>query len=186
MTKFNLMILAAGYGRRMNTLTNTTPKPLLKINDKELLRHNIDFFINLGCENIVINTHYLHDQIKNFIQKYYVNKNIKLIYESILLDTGGGIKNALNILGDKNFLVTNADILWKENNIKDVLNFIENYQDIQTCKLFLSNANNFNGLKKYAVAQVLSIAVNIFLLFAKATIFPRSFISKVLLPGFST
>ena len=148
MNKFNLMILAAGYGRRMNNLTNTTPKPLLKINDKELLRHNIDFFSNLGCENIVINTHYLHDQIKTCIQKYYVNKNIMLTYESTLLNTGGGIKNALNFLGGKNFIVTNADILWKKNNIKDVLKFIKNYQEIETCKLFLSKDINFKGLKK--------------------------------------
>ena len=68
MIKFNLMILAAGYGKRMNNLTNTIPKPLLKINNKELLRYNIDFFKNLGCEKIVINTHYLHDQIKNCVQ----------------------------------------------------------------------------------------------------------------------
>ena len=44
MTSFSLMILAAGYGKRMNNLTETKPKPLLKINNKELLRHNIDFF----------------------------------------------------------------------------------------------------------------------------------------------
>ena len=43
MTGFNLMILAAGYGKRMNKLTHSIPKPLLKINNKELLRHNIDF-----------------------------------------------------------------------------------------------------------------------------------------------
>ena len=78
MTGFNLMILAAGYGRRMKNLTKKKPKPLLKINNKELLRHNIDFFLNLGCKKIVINTHYFHDQIKNFIQKYYMKKNIEL------------------------------------------------------------------------------------------------------------
>ena len=103
MNKFNLMILAAGYGKRMKNLTESTPKPLLKINNKELLRHNIDFFINLGCEKIIINTHYLYDKINNFIKQYYANKNIKLTFEPILLNTGGGIKNALSHLGDKNF-----------------------------------------------------------------------------------
>ncbi len=118
MTSFNLMILAAGYGKRMKNLTKSKPKPLLKINNKELLRHNIDFFINLGCKKIVINTHYLHGQIKNFIKENYSNRNIKLTYEPTLLNTGGGIKNALSFLGDKNFLVTNADILWKNENKK--------------------------------------------------------------------
>ena len=54
MTSFNLMILAAGYGKRMNNLTHSIPKPLLKINNKELLRHNIDFFTNLGCQKIIL------------------------------------------------------------------------------------------------------------------------------------
>lgn len=148
MNSFNLMILAAGYGKRMKNLTNSKPKPLLKINNKELLRHNMDFFINLGCKKIVINTHYLHDQIKYFIEEYYSDRNIQLSYESTLLDTGGGIKNALSFLGDKNFLSTNADILWKEENKNDVLNFINKYQEIETCKLLLAKENNFNGLKK--------------------------------------
>ena len=62
MTGFNLMILAAGYGKRMNNLTHTIPKPLLKINNRELLRHNIDFFTNLGCEKI-IKSEYLNQKI---------------------------------------------------------------------------------------------------------------------------
>ena len=142
------MILAAGYGKRMENLTDSKPKPLLEINNKELLRHNIDFFMDLGCKEIVINTHYLHEQIKDFIKKYYSNSNIQLTYESTLLNTGGGIKNALSLLGDKNFLVTNADILWKEDNKKDILDFINNYQEIESCKLLLAKDTNFEGLKK--------------------------------------
>ena len=148
MTSFNLMILAAGYGKRMNNLTDSTPKPLLKINNKELLRYNIDFFTNLGCEKIVINTHYLHDKIQYCIEEHYSDKNVILSYEPTLLNTGGGIKNALNSLGDKNFIVTNSDILWKEENTKDVLKFINNYQEIETCKLLLAADSNFEGLKK--------------------------------------
>ncbi len=148
MINFNLMILAAGYGKRMHNLTNTTPKPLLKINNKELLRHNIDFFTNIGCKQIVINTHYLHEQIKNCIEKHYSNKKIILTYEPILLNTGGGIKNALSFFEGKNFLVTNADILWNYENINDVINFIYNYQSVDSCKLLLAADNNFKGLKK--------------------------------------
>ena len=142
------MILAAGYGKRMKNLTDTKPKPLLEINNKELLRHNIDFFMDLGCKKIVINTHYLHEQIKHFVEKYYPNIKIQLTHERTLLNTGGGIKNALSLLGNKNFLVTNADILWKKENKKDVLNFINKYQEIQTCKLLLARDINFQGLKK--------------------------------------
>lgn len=148
MTNFNLMILAAGYGKRMNHLTNTIPKPLLKINNKELLRHNIDFFSNIGCQNIVINTHYRHEQIANCIKEHYSNRNIILTYEPCLLNTGGGIKNALSFFKSENFLVTNADIFWNNENIRDVSNFIKNYQKVKACKLLLAKDKNFKGLKK--------------------------------------
>ena len=142
------MILAAGYGKRMHNLTHSIPKPLLKINNKELLRHNIDFFINLGCDKIIINTHYLHDKIQLCVDDHYSDRNIVLSYEPTLLNTGGGIKNALSSLENKNFIVTNSDILWNEENNQDVLNFINNYQEIETCKLLLAADNNFEGLKK--------------------------------------
>jgi MurNAc alpha-1-phosphate uridylyltransferase len=148
MKNFSLMILAAGYGRRMKYLTHTVPKPLLKINNKELLSYNIDFFIKLGCNKIVINTHYLHNEIKIFVEKKFSNQNIKLIFEPELLNTGGGIKNALSYFDNKNFLVTNSDILWNDDNAKDIYDFIKEYQEIQYCKLLLVENKKFKGLKK--------------------------------------
>ena len=148
MKNFNLMILAAGYGKRMKHLTHAVPKPLLKINNRELLSYNIDFFMNLGCNKIVINTHYLHNEIKIFIEKKFPNKNINLIFEPELLNTGGGIKNALSYFNDKNFLVTNSDILWNDDNVKDINNFITGYQEIKYCKLLLVDNKKFKGLKK--------------------------------------
>ena len=148
MKNFSLMILAAGYGKRMKHLTKEVPKPLLKINDRELLSYNIDFFLNLGCNKIVINTHYLHNEIKIFVEKKFSNKNINLIFEPELLNTGGGIKNALSYFGEKNFLVTNSDILWNDDNRKDINDFISEYQKIKFCKLLLVENKKFKGLKK--------------------------------------
>ena len=148
MKNFSLMILAAGYGKRMKHLTKEVPKPLLKINDRELLSYNIDFFLNLGCNKIVINTHYLHNEIKIFVEKKFSNNNIDLIFEPELLNTGGGIKNALSYFGEKNFLVTNSDILWNDDNRKDINDFISEYQKIKFCKLLLVENNKFKGLKK--------------------------------------
>ena len=148
MKNFSLMILAAGYGRRMKYLTHALPKPLLKINNRELLSYNIDFFIKLGCNKIIINTHYLHNEIKIFVEKKFSNQNIKLIFEPELLNTGGGIKNALRYFDNKNFLVTNSDILWNDDNAKDIYNFIKEYQEIRHCKLLLVENKKFKGLKK--------------------------------------
>ena len=148
MKNFSLMILAAGYGKRMKHLTKEVPKPLLKINDRELLSYNIEFFLNLGCNKIVINTHYLHNEIKIFVEKKFSNNNINLIFEPELLNTGGGIKNALSYFGEKNFLVTNSDILWNDDNRKDINDFISEYQKIKFCKLLLAENKKFKGLKK--------------------------------------
>ena len=148
MKNFSLMILAAGFGKRMKHLTQEVPKPLLKINDKELLSYNIEFFLNLGCNKIVINTHYLHNEIKIFVEKKFSNKNINLIFEPELLNTGGGIKNALSYFGKKNFLVANSDILWNDDNREDVNYFITEYQKIKFCKLLLVENKKFTGLKK--------------------------------------
>ncbi len=148
MKNFSLMILAAGYGKRMKHLTKEVPKPLLKINDRELLSYNIEFFLNIGCNKIVINTHYLHNEIKIFVEKKFSNNNINLIFEPELLNTGGGIKNALSYFGEKNFLVTNSDILWNDDNRKDINDFISEYQNIKFCKLLLVENKKFKGLKK--------------------------------------
>ena len=63
------MILAAGLGRRMLPITLKTPKPLIKLGNKNLLERSIDLLINHGVEEIAINVHYLADQIINFIKK---------------------------------------------------------------------------------------------------------------------
>ena len=66
MNNFTLMILCAGFGSRMLNLTRSTPKPLLKYKNKVLLKNTIDFFTNMGCDEILINTHYLHNKIKKY------------------------------------------------------------------------------------------------------------------------
>ena len=81
MKNFSLMILAAGYGKRMKHLTKEVPKPLLKINNRELLSYNIEFFLNLGCNKIVINTHYLHNQISSFVKNKKFSCKIDLVFE---------------------------------------------------------------------------------------------------------
>ena len=61
------MILAAGFGKRLNPLTNSCPKPLIKIGNETLLSNTIKFLEEFGIKQIVINTHYLGDQIKKYI-----------------------------------------------------------------------------------------------------------------------
>ena len=78
---FSAMILAAGYGKRLNPLTLNIPKPLIKINKISLLQNTIDFLFRLNCNKIVINTHYKSEVINDFIKKNYNHKKIILLYE---------------------------------------------------------------------------------------------------------
>ena len=145
---FSAMILAAGYGKRMLPLTNEIPKPLIQVNNVSLLKNNIDFLLKLGCKKIVINTHYKHEQILEFIDKFYNASNILISYEKKILDTGGGVKNAINYFDSKKILVTNCDIFWTKKNAKDVKNLILNFDPLSLCKLLLVDIEKANGINK--------------------------------------
>jgi len=105
------MILAAGYGKRLQPLTNKTPKPLLPVAGKPLLQHHIENLASIGITDIVINTCWLAQQIEDYFgdgSNYEVN--IIWSRESKPLETGGGIKKALPFLGEQPFLLVNGDI----------------------------------------------------------------------------
>ena len=106
-----VMLLAAGRGERMGALTDTTPKPLLEVAGKPLLQHHIERLVAAGFDEIVINTAYLGRQIADFIgdgSRFGVPVHISA--EKERLETGGGIANALGLLGDAPFAVVNSDV----------------------------------------------------------------------------
>ena len=111
MTPSHAMILAAGLGMRMRPLTLTTPKPLLKVADKPLIDWAVDRLAEAGCDHLVVNLHHLGDQIKQHLKS---NPAVSFIPEDPVLETGGGVKNALDLglLGDQPFFACNADNLW--------------------------------------------------------------------------
>ena len=112
-SNYSGMILAAGFGKRLMPLTKSKPKPLIEINEVSLLSNSISFLRTLGCNEIIINTHYKHLQIKDSILKEKHNNEIKIIYEKNILDTGGGVKNAIPYFSNKNIIVINSDIYWQ-------------------------------------------------------------------------
>ena len=86
------MILAAGYGKRLLPLTLDCPKPLLKIGEETLLSNTIKFLQKYGINQVVINTHYLGDQIINYLNANKFNLKINLIQEKDkILNTGGRV-----------------------------------------------------------------------------------------------
>jgi len=106
------MLLAAGRGERMRPLTDDTPKPLLRIGGQTLIEHHIHALAQADITELVINHAHLGEQIVEALgdgDAYGVN--IRYSPETgAALETGGGIFNAMPLLGDAPFIVVNADI----------------------------------------------------------------------------
>ena len=114
------IILSAGYGKRLNPMTLFKPKSLLKINKKTLLENTIHILEKFGIEEIVINTHYLSDQINTFINNKKFSSKIFLIKEhEKILDTGGGVLNAAKKFNNDPFFVFNPDTIWSQPYLDD-------------------------------------------------------------------
>ena len=110
------LILCAGYGKRLNPLTLTKPKPLLKINEITLLENCINLIQILGIKEVIINTFYLKEKIQNFIETKKFNLNIKIINDGKeILNTGGGILNMINSSNESDFMILNPDTVWGKN-----------------------------------------------------------------------
>jgi MurNAc alpha-1-phosphate uridylyltransferase len=103
------MLFAAGFGTRMGALTATRPKPLIPVAGKPLIDHALTLAVDAGITRIVANTHYLPDQIT----AHLAPRGIALSYETPnILETGGGLKAALPLLGGNPVLTLNTDAVW--------------------------------------------------------------------------
>ncbi|MDO5643037.1 MAG: nucleotidyltransferase family protein [Paracoccus sp. (in: a-proteobacteria)] len=103
-----LMIFAAGKGTRMAPLTDHLPKPLIRVAGRSLLDRAIDMGRDAGAGRIVVNTHYLGQQIGDHLQ----GQDIATSAEETLLETGGGLRKALPLLGDGAVMTLNPDTIW--------------------------------------------------------------------------
>lgn len=105
------MILAAGRGLRLRPLTDKTPKPLIPVADKPLIVHQVLKLAKIGIKEIVINVSYQAKQIIDVLgDGHAYGVKIDYSFEPIALETGGGICQALPILGPEPFIVISADI----------------------------------------------------------------------------
>jgi len=135
------MILAAGFGTRIKPLTLERPKPLLKIGNETLLSNTLRFLELYKIKDVVINVHYLENQIIDYINKKNFNLNIKIVKEKDkILNTGGGILNAIKYFSNNPFLVINPDTLWNKNYLKELKEMEKNFFKNQCkCSLLLVN-----------------------------------------------
>ena len=135
------LILCAGYGRRLNPITLTTPKPLLKINEITLLENCVNLVHSLGINKILINTFYLSEKIEKFLKDKKFNLEIKIINDgSNILNTGGGILNLINSSNETDFIIFNPDTVWSQN-YKKYIEDMEKFYFLNKVKSILLLAN---------------------------------------------
>lgn len=105
------MVLAAGLGKRMRPLTDTLPKPLVPVAGRTLIDRVFDRLIEAGVKRIVVNLHHHRSTLEKHLAG---RKDVELVLspEAELLETGGGVLNALDLVGDAPFFCANADVLW--------------------------------------------------------------------------
>lgn len=106
------VIMAGGKGVRLKPYTNDLPKPMLELNKKPIIVHNIDRLITYGVQNFYISVNHLKDQIKNYLNKYYKDEDVNIYYieEEKPLGTVGSV-GLIDGLKNDDILVMNADIL---------------------------------------------------------------------------
>ena len=141
------LILCAGYGKRLNPLTLTKPKPLIEVNNITLLENTINLIKKLNIKKIKINTFYLKNQIENFISKKNFDLNIEIINDGDqILDTGGGILNLVENSNENDFIVFNPDTIWNSKylqTIKEMENFYFN-NEVQNILMVVNKQKSYD------------------------------------------
>lgn len=105
------MVMAAGFGTRMRPLTYDIPKPLVQVLGKPLIDYTLDFLAESGVAEAIVNSHYLAELLEAHLVARSGLPQIHTSREDVVLETGGGVKNALNLLGNTPFFVINSDVI---------------------------------------------------------------------------
>ncbi|UZK67150.1 nucleotidyltransferase family protein [Sphingomonas sp. M1-B02] len=132
------MVMAAGLGKRMRPLTATRPKPLVVVGGKALIDHTIDHLREAGVKRAVVNVHYLADQMEAHLRARENGVAIVISDERRqLMETGGGIVQARDLIGDAPFLCVNSDNLWIDGPVDAIRALAAQWDDARMDALLL-------------------------------------------------
>lgn len=110
--RLHAMILGAGRGTRLGSLGATTPKILLDVGGGEpLLAEHLRYLAANDVTDVVLNTHHLSDQVAAYLAEHHPPLPVRLVHEPELLGTAGGVRNALDLLGEREFIVLYGDVI---------------------------------------------------------------------------
>lgn len=105
------LLLAAGLGTRLRPVTDHVPKCLVPVRGKPLLEYWLDLLLPAGIESILLNTHYLPEKVRQFVERSRWRSRISMVYEDVLLGTGGTVLKNRAFFGNEPFIVAHADNL---------------------------------------------------------------------------
>lgn len=106
-------ILAAGKGTRLRPVTDTLPKPMVRVGGRAIIDRTLDMLAAIGVESAIVNLHHHGEILREHLQK---RRSPEIVFsaETELLETGGGVKKALPLLGHEPFFLINGDALWTD------------------------------------------------------------------------
>jgi len=122
------MVLAAGLGLRMRPITEKMPKALVSVAGQTLIERSIDHLQAAGVEKVVVNLHHLGAMVERHL-KHRAAPAIVFSHEPKRLETGGGVANALSLLGAGPFFVANSDVLWLDGPTSALKRMMERWDD---------------------------------------------------------
>jgi MurNAc alpha-1-phosphate uridylyltransferase len=135
------MVLAAGYGTRLKPLTDRVPKPLVPVAGKPMIQYALDRLQAYGIEEIVINVSHLKEQLTAWLAGHQ-GLTIRLSDEPEPLETGGGLKKALPLLGNEPVFTINSDIIWMDEGETALARLARHWDDSKMDFLLLAQARS--------------------------------------------
>lgn len=149
------MVLAAGLGKRLRPITDTLPKPLVQIGGKPMIDWGLDCLEGAGVTKAVVNVHYLAEHLERHLAKRSSPQIVISDERGVLLESGGGVVNALPLLGDTPFFLINSDTFWLEGDHPNLIclaeMFSSDYMDILLMLVTPEQATGYEGRGDFAM-----------------------------------
>ena len=159
MTVRQAMVLAAGLGTRMRPITDTIPKPLVRIGGKPMIDYTLDSLVEAGVEQAAINVHHFADQMEAHLQSYRGLNILVSDERDALMNSGGGLAKGLKLLDREPVFVMNADLFWigepadRPSNLRRLAGFFDaEHMDMALLCVRIEDTTGHNGKNDFSLA----------------------------------
>ncbi|NRP69172.1 D-glycero-alpha-D-manno-heptose 1-phosphate guanylyltransferase [Ensifer psoraleae] len=156
----NAMVLAAGLGTRLRPITNTLPKPLVKIAGKPMIDYVLDILEAAGVTKAAVNVHHFADQMEAHLRHRETPHILISDERDALMNSGGGLAKGLKLLDDGPLIVMNADLFWvgekvgEPSNLQRLAGFFDRGKmDMALLCVRLEDTTGHNGKKDFSLAE---------------------------------